>query len=42
VTLAGSESGLVRAELPAEHLELPAVLMTAGVPSVVGSLWKIN
>nr|MDQ3936711.1 CHAT domain-containing protein [Actinomycetota bacterium] len=40
--LSACESGMIGVELPDEVVGLPAALMQAGVPGVVGSLWPVS
>jgi hypothetical protein len=42
VVLGACESGLARAEIGSEHIGWAGALLSAGVRSVVGSLWKVN
>jgi len=41
VVLSACESGLARTEIGSEYIGLVGTMLGAGVPSVVGSLWKI-
>jgi hypothetical protein len=42
VIFAACESGMVRSGIGSEYLGLPGVLLAAGVPTAVGSLWRVN
>lgn len=42
VVLGACESGLARSEILSEHIGLAGVLLSAGVPNIVASLWEIN
>jgi CHAT domain-containing protein len=41
VIMGACESGLARAEIAAEYLGLPGAMLSSGVRSVIGALWKV-